>query len=401
MSPLGAIALAALAALQDGSETRPVEGSFDRAVDAAVARGVSWLRAQQKADGSFGTCDSSAGDRYVTGPTAIAVLALLASNVSKFDPAIERARAHLRETRGRFVYELGLELMAYDALAAPDRERLELERMTPAERRSYRFPRELEEVDRRRVEETAALLASYQVQGLWDYGPREDRGDTSNTQFALLGLAAAARCGARIDPEVWWDSLQYFLVHQQSGGELHRYREIVGTTLGGEPRTRTVVAETRGWGYWHGEREPERVRGSTTCIGIASLRLCQEELAKPGIGVWRARADAKGSKIREAIRDALAWLDANFAVDRNPNQGDYLYTYLYSLERVGALTERGHLGLHDWYREGAEFLIRVQKEPGCWEGTGYSPEIPNTSFALLFLRRSTLPPVHTAGSSGR
>ena len=45
---------------------------------------------------------------------------------------------------------------------------------------------------------------------------------------------------------------------------------------------------------------------------------------------------------------------------------------------------------HDWYREGAEYLIRAQLRSGAWRGGGRGG-LTNTCFALLFLRRATTP----------
>ena len=42
------------------------------------------------------------------------------------------------------------------------------------------------------------------------------------------------------------------------------------------------------------------------------------------------------------------------------------YYYLYGLERVGRLSARRLIGEHDWYREGAEYLVRQQQESGYW-----------------------------------
>ena len=54
---------------------------------------------------------------------------------------------------------------------------------------------------------------------------------------------------------------------------------------------------------------------------------------------------------------------------------------------------------HDWYREGAEYLIQAQQESGSWPGTGENDpnahgetELIRTCFALLFLKRATQKP---------
>ena len=68
--------------------------------------------------------------------------------------------------------------------------------------------------------------------------------------------------------------------------------------------------------------------------------------------------------------------------------------YLYGLERVGRLTARRLIGEHDWYREGAEFLIS-QQDPFShqWTGQGHAEKHPHiaTALALLFLSKGRRP----------
>ena len=66
-----------------------------------------------------------------------------------------------------------------------------------------------------------------------------------------------------------------------------------------------------------------------------------------------------------------------------------MFYYLYALERVGRLSGRRFIGDHDWYREGADYLIGSQDEfQGFWSNVG-PMENSNvaTSFALLFLSK--------------
>lgn len=43
-------------------------------------------------------------------------------------------------------------------------------------------------------------------------------------------------------------------------------------------------------------------------------------------------------------------------------------------------------GAHDWYREGADLLLSLQRENGSWG------DHVETAFAVLFLKRATSPP---------
>ena len=92
-------------------------------------------------------------------------------------------------------------------------------------------------------------------------------------------------------------------------------------------------------------------------------------------------------------------------MDKNPEASDapaqWHYYYLYGLERAGMKAGVKYFGKHDWYREGAEYLLSAQTKSGGWpEGGGEgrvadhteSP-ITQTCFALLFLKRSTRKPL--------
>ena len=81
----------------------------------------------------------------------------------------------------------------------------------------------------------------------------------------------------------------------------------------------------------------------------------------------------------DRIDKALAWLGSTFTVHTNPasddrSGGDWLFYYLYGVERVGRLTGERFLvnrngDKHDWYREGAAMFVRIQDQgSGSWQG---------------------------------
>ena len=114
-------------------------------------------------------------------------------------------------------------------------------------------------------------------------------------------------------------------------------------------------------------------------MGAAGLMICQSML-------WKSRkfTGEERTRTREAVRDALAWMQTNFSVTENPGMGPaHHYYYLYGLERMGILAHVRFLGGTDWYREGAEFLLHEQGGPGNWG------DVVDTCFALLFLKRSS------------
>ena len=180
------------------------------------------------------------------------------------------------------------------------------------------------------------------------------RGDNSNAQYAALGLRACHDAGVVIPPETiepaekWW-------------------RE--GTT--GE-----------GWGYLN---KGDSGYGSMTAGAVGALTIYQFIQGKQ----WMKDKD---------VVAGMDWLGKNFTVTQNPGphdadggQNGWQYYYLYALERAGIFYGTEMLGAHEWYVEGAQYLLGEQSAEGGWTSKGTNHAIWDTCFAILFLRRATRP----------
>jgi hypothetical protein len=215
----------------------------------------------------------------------------------------------------------------------------------------------------------------------------------SNTQYAVLGLKSASRGGVKIDEKEWMRILRVVLHAQEMKGK--KVRLVVGRPKSkkGTATVATRAAEARGWRYhWpysmkSGNRtvtQPvppdDKPSGSMTTGGISCLAIIHSELLRS------RKYKSKMRDVGRAIDDGFAWLQENYALDKNPGKGRlWHYYYLYGLERAGVLADRKWIGEHDWYREGAEFLMDRQRGDGSWG------DIIDSCFALLFLKRSTTP----------
>ncbi|MBI2900960.1 MAG: VWA domain-containing protein [Planctomycetes bacterium] len=183
-------------------------------------------------------------------------------------------------------------------------------------------------------------------------------GDNSCTQYAVLGLRAAARKGVGIPKEVW-DRC---------------YKETL---------TR-VDAKSGGCGYTTG-----RAYGSMTCAVAATLAICRHYLGGD---------PAKD----EGVAKTVGWMARNFGVDENPVAKEWNGYYLYSLERMGMILGEEFIGDHEWYPLGAKRLVSTQAGDGSWNTKDNEKPVFSTSFALLFLTRATpsLKPEIKRGGSG-
>lgn len=304
----------------------------------AIDKGVKYLKEQQNPrDGTWNDLPD-----YPKGVTALCTLALLNSGVPPQDKHIQRSLRTLRKVKPEKTYSVALRTMVFCA-AEPQRDQL-------------------------LIQEYVRWLESTQLpNGSWSY-PRGG-GDNSNSQFAILALHEAERAGAQVDPATWRRAAEYWESCQNPDGS---------------------------WGYQATWTEG---LGSMTCAGIGATIICAGRVNPPN-------ADVKNGLINccqilqenDALENALTWLGRNFTVRRNPGpQGmanAWHYYYLYGLERVGRLSARRFIGGHDWYREGAEFLVR-QQDPfnHFWVGAEYSEDRPHivTSYALLFLSKGRRP----------
>jgi len=342
--------------------------SFKRRVNVAIDKAVRYLLLAQRADGTW-----TGGYKRPPGSTALATLAVLKGGVHGQDPSVARAFEYLRRYQYDHVYTVACLLMALEARYFP-------QGAVPA-----RAVKEIPADDQVWIREAARWLIAQQGAGfsgnqrkknpVWRY-PHGGY-DLSNTQYALFGLAAARRCGVPAT-KVWLPALRYVVGTQEKDGPkvtVSRYFRS-----GRYVRRNTERAKARGFGY----ARRSRPTGSMTSAGLCSLILCQAALG-------RNATFAKGyrEKTRVAVRDALAWLEEYFDIGVNPFRGDTWWEYyLFNLERVGVLLDQRYLGTHDWYEEGAERLLAVQAGNGSFGGG-----VINTAFALLFLKRATVPPL--------
>jgi hypothetical protein len=386
-------------------------------VNTAIGKGIEWLLKQQAEDGSFKTdydTNASGGiGPWPGGTTALSLLALLKSGVGAHDDAIEKGFAFLRTQPLQKTYTAGLTLMALEARwrhqNVEDRIRGGTQAVQPAVAKIP--PKDIEWMK----ELTVFLLESITyskketVNGVnstpkdcWTYPP-DGGGDHSNTQYAILGLRSAQNCGVPIPrglwEDVWATVIDHFVDRQErEGPKVIRVKLLEDKEHGYVSyKSATSIPDTaRGWTYFAADvAKPNQtealkgVTGSMTSVGVASVIIamdCLTQLGSPKLGGAR-RADAL-----KAANDGLAWLTHNFSVETNPGhlKGEWHYYYLYGLERACVLAGARNLGQHDWYREGAEWLLGAQSSNGSWTRKASNLTV-DSCFALLFLTKATMP----------
>lgn len=309
------------------------------AVSRATERGIAWLLDHQQADGSWAGPDV----RQYHGMTALAIYTLIQAGVKQDHPAVRAAASYIRNRPIIRTYDAGCALMAYKVIG-----------------------------EDRPTDEIAALTSflldmmgngSKGSSGQWGYpfghpiGSTERHVDLSNTQYALLGLRAAASCGQRVPVSIWETAARDVMELQDDYGGFRYKRDAVPGA-------------------------------SMTVAGMSCLLICNAHLPESKRGLK--------NKLDAAVLRGQQWLGAHWSVDTNLIEGDkdpaastrWYYYYMYGLERVGSLANERMLAGHDWYAEGARALIARQGDDGSWS-TNYGEKDANTCFALMFLIRGS------------
>jgi hypothetical protein len=301
--------------------------SLREQVNLAIDRGVEHLIGAQLVDGSWYDHQPT----FRAGMTALALYALVECDVPPEHPAIQRATAFLLAIEPVKTYEMAVTTIAFLELVPSLADRA--------------LAKRLEE----RVAKYVDLLVSYQDTG-GGYGYPEPDIDLSNTQYAAMALRNAALAGHEVPAKVWKGIAEYTISLQED--------EVKGSMPKAGVRYRPDFSPS----------------GSMTAAAVATLHICNEQQKRP-VGTWSRHQDA-----------ALAWLADKFVVNDNPGQpGAWRYYYLYTIERVGSMLGTSTIGTHAWYEEGATYLVGEQQGGGDWWN------LPDTCFALLFLKRATAP----------
>jgi hypothetical protein len=194
-------------------------------------------------------------------------------------------------------------------------------------------------------------------------------GDNSNSQYAALGLRACHDAGIVVPNEVlvrahrWWrDSLRL-----EKGPQAY---------------------VTGGWGYKPGDKT-DVAYASMTAGAVGALVIYDAILEKD----WKK--DPAVIAGMNGLAHTFTVAENRGQTERNRKAGRWHYYYLYALERVGMLYSTRTIGAHDWYRDGANYLLDAQRADGSWQAASLFKKADDgqstwdTCFAILFLKRAT------------
>jgi subtilase family serine protease/prenyltransferase beta subunit/formylmethanofuran dehydrogenase subunit C len=312
----------------------------DPEIQAAIDKGVAWLKTQQHPDPNNGSFFYYSYNSY--GPSALALLAILHGGVTEDNPVVAKALRFLdtylvngngAEEQWMYgTYAPALVIMAYQATG----------------NKAKYFDR-VQELTNILIRDCYYAAGNYNW-GLFYYG------DLSNTQYGYLALHATAQWGIAISDHIIEEGTNRMFSDQHSDG---------------------------GWGYaeWH---LPQSY-GSMTAAGTMILRILGQPVDEPH------------------TQAGIKWLadhypDYSNGTPSDPGQpNNTIHYFLYSLERSMSIPTlipelkavdpvTGATVTYDWYQDGASFLVGSQFEDGHWNNR--RGNLVATSFSLLFLERA-------------
>lgn len=340
-----AITLAAGVRRAPAAETAPTTAD-PAAVDptaVAIDAGQRFLLAQIDDTGKARGEYPAASPRY-GGRTALCVYALLTTGLKPAQsPRLTRALQWLAQAKLKGTYPIAFRVCALAAQRGP----VLVSKAT----------RQRIAADAKWLVQAANQLGAYSHESA--HGKHTEVYDNENSYLAALAVAAAAQSGASIPKRYWQAISQHWRSDQQPNG---------------------------GWGYFVYRRKGKPYTnpyGAATAAGVATLMHCFQIVGQ------RDMVRCEAPPQHAAVQQGLDWLTQHAVMDRNPgkNREGYFF-WLFTLQRLGALTGRRHLGKANWYRDGATILRRLQEDTGSF---GVGDRIENTAYALLFLAQRQAP----------
>jgi hypothetical protein len=321
----------------------------DAEVDAARLKALDFIRSAQQTDGSW------VYPGHETGITALCTMTLIENGAAVYDSVVDKGYRYVRKNAPdqKQTYDIALGILLLARVG--DRQ------------------------DRPVIRTLGArLLAGQTTSGGWSYScpnvessvlqdlKRLDRkdgpGDNSNTQFAVLGLWIASRYGVPIDDAMKDVSFRFVNTQNADGG----------------------------WGYTMKDKEPTPSGEAMTPAGLFCLTVARA--TKIRAQLKDRSANASGSERETLLNDpkyakGLSRVGA-YAKGIGPGSARY---FVWAIERIGVLLGQEKFeGDVDWFKLGADALIKSQKSNGSWPADKPESALADTCFASLFLRKANL-----------
>ena len=233
------------------------------------------------------------------------------------------------------------------------------------------------------------LIADFIIKGQlpsggWYY-PNQNGpgGDTSITQYALLGLWATMRAGVQVPASVWDRAGRWHLASQRPDGS-HEYHptkngaSTLSMTAAGCGSLALINRLLFGESGIAGRKNEQKKFGILKQVNLDRPDASAPELNGP--------VSINSSQLTEAAKRAFNWLSPRHSYLPNGQTQQWQFYYTYTVERFCSLNEIQEINGIDWYQDGASTLVKLQQVDGSWY---HSEAIYDTCFSVLFLSQAT------------
>lgn len=240
---------------------------------------------------------------------------------------------------------------------------------------------------------TQYLIKTQRADGSWTY-PGDPVGDTSMSQYGILGFWAAELAGVEVPLDAWNRAVGWHVKTQMPDGGFSYHP---GTRDGLEGGVSTHNLTNAGLGSLYvcrmnlyPDKPPfgtaDRSKNSKATKKFGVLEGIKSEDAPQSLSEERAALQGAVplTAIDNAIRRSMGWANNHFVLETPAVSKMYYY---YTLERIGAFANTKIIGGKDWFTVCLEHLKRRQEANGSWKT--FSSPANGTSFGILFLIKST------------
>tara|TARA_R110002111_G_scaffold257026_1_gene324894 strand:- start:19454 stop:21154 length:1701 start_codon:yes stop_codon:yes gene_type:complete len=239
---------------------------------------------------------------------------------------------------------------------------------------------------------TDFLISTQHASGSWYY-PQDTphNGDTSISQYAVLGLWAAERAGVIVPTAVWDKAARWHLTTQLAAGGFSYHP---GDASASAPRNTMSVAGTGSMYIISMQLYPDgELRNGSSNQSDKTTKKRFGFLEKVELTAKDKTEDDKNlygkptvsyNALQAGRARGLNWIINNYSIHNPTGWPNY---YLYGIERIAAIADAKLLGPHDWYADGARHMLMTQQADGSWKGTGNTAA--STCLAIIFLSKAT------------
>ncbi|MDP6468327.1 MAG: prenyltransferase/squalene oxidase repeat-containing protein [Pirellulaceae bacterium] len=232
------------------------------------------------------------------------------------------------------------------------------------------------------------LMKRQMSNGGWSYSDHKT-GDTSQTQYAVLGMWMAGRQNINVPLDAIERACSWLMRVQAPNGSWGYQGKDPGSyqRVKQDKETHSLTAAGLGSSYVCAELlgfiSPPGEKKQSSGVPAALRQVGEDAKKKSG----PITEKVPSAVLRQTLTSGDRWFDSL----RSLQASEYQHYFMYAMERYMSFREIAEGSKNkepDWYNWGVDYLGKTQAKNGSWKSCEAGPVI-DSSFAVLFLLRST------------